>query len=423
MFKHFLAKTGTYWKKLGPGLVTGAADDDPSGIATYSQIGAGYGFKFLWLSVLSFPLMSIVQEMCARIALVTGRGLATNIKRHYSKRTLHTVIFLLFIANTLNIGADLGAMAQAVRLVVPVNAMLVMIVVGFTIILSEIFLSYKTYAKYLKWVTLALLTYIATLFFVNLPFKEVLAGIFIPTLSFDKDTLLIVTAVLGTTISPYLFFWQTSQEVEEQILEGKVTVAERQGTNLTEISHMRTDVWTGMFFSNFVMFCIIAVCGATLYVNGITTIESAAAAANALRPFAGNGAYILFALGIIGTGFLAIPVLAGSTSYAVAESFGWKEGLYRKWFQARAFYGTIVFSIGCSLLLNFLNIDPIKALIYSAVLNGLIAPVIIYYIVHLSSNGHIMGEFRNARWYTWVGYATFFVMVASGLATVVSFFY
>jgi Mn2+/Fe2+ NRAMP family transporter len=361
--------------------------------------------------------------MCARIALVTGRGLATNIKHHYSRRTLHVVILLLFLANTFNIGADLGAMAQAVRLIVPVNAMLVMIIVGFIIIVSEIFLSYQKYAKYLKWVTIALLTYVATIFFVRLPLGEILSGTFIPTISFSKDTLLIITAVLGTTISPYLFFWQTSQEVEEQILEGKVTVASRHGTSDREVTEMRRDVWTGMFFSNLVMFCIIAVCGATLYANGITTIDSAAQAANALRPFAGNAAYILFALGIIGTGFLAIPVLAGSTSYAVAESFGWKEGLYRKWFQARAFYGAIVVSIGCGLLLNFFNIDPIKTLIYSAVLNGLIAPVIIYYIVHLSSNGRIMGEFKNRTWYTVVGYAAFLVMVVAGLATIVSFFF
>ena len=422
MFKHFLAKTGTYWKKLGPGLVTGAADDDPSGIATYSQIGAGYGFKYLWLSIFSFPLMSIVQEMCARIALVTGRGLATNIKQHYSKRTLHVVILLLFLANTFNIGADLGAMAQAVRLIIPVPAMLTMIVIGFIIIVSEIFLSYQKYAKYLKWVTLALLTYVATIFFVHLPAGEILRGTFLPTIFFSKDTLLIITAVLGTTISPYLFFWQTSQEVEEQILEGKVTVAARHGTNDQEVKDMRADVWVGMFFSNFVMFCIIAVCAATLHANGITTIDSAAQAANALRPFAGNAAYILFALGIIGTGFLAIPVLAGSTSYAVAESFGWKEGLYRKWFQARAFYGAIVISIGCGLLINFLGIDPIKTLIYSAVLNGLIAPVVIYYIVHLASNGHVMGEFKNRTWYTWIGYTTFAVMVVASVATIISFF-
>jgi Mn2+/Fe2+ NRAMP family transporter len=247
-------------------------------------------------------------------------------------------------------------------------------------------------------------------------------GTFIPSISFSKEAILIITAVLGTTISPYLFFWQTSQEVEEQILEGKVTVASRQGTNKEEISQMRADVWTGMFFSNLVMFCIIAVCGATLYAHGITTIETAAQAASALKPFAGNAAYILFALGIIGTGFLAIPVLAGSTSYAFAESFGWKEGLYRKWSKARAFYGMIIVSVGFGLLLNFLHIDPIKALIYSAVLNGLIAPVVIYFIVHLASNGHIMGEFKNSRWYTFIGYVAFGIMVLASVATIISFF-
>ncbi len=422
MLKNIFGRTRGYISKLGPGLVTGAADDDPSGIATYSQIGAGYGFKFLWLSIFSFPLMSIVQEMCARIALVTGRGLAGNIKKHYSKHALHAVIILLFLANTLNIGADLGAMAQAIDLIIPVNAIAAMIAIGVVIVIMEIFLTYQTYAKYLKWVTLALLTYIVTLFFVNLPAKEVLMGTFVPSISFSKEAILIITAVLGTTISPYLFFWQTSQEVEEQILEGKVTVASRQGTNKEEISQMRADVWTGMFFSNLVMFCIIAVCGATLYAHGITTIETAAQAASALKPFAGNAAYILFALGIIGTGFLAIPVLAGSTSYAFAESFGWKEGLYRKWSKARAFYGMIIISVGFGLLLNFLHIDPIKALIYSAVLNGLIAPVVIYFIVHLASNGHIMGEFKNSKSYTFIGYVAFGIMLLASVATIISFF-
>lgn len=422
MFTNIFAKTRSYWKKLGPGLVTGAADDDPSGIATYSQIGAGYGFKFLWLSLFTFPLMSIIQEMCARIALVTGRGLASNIKKHYPKRALHVVIVLLFFANTFNIGANLGAMAQAVRLIVPVNAIAVMIICGLSILLLEIFLSYQTYANYLKWVTLILLAYVVTLFFVNLPWGEVVIGTLIPTISFNKDTLLIVTAVLGTTISPYLFFWQTSQEIEEKVLGGQATIAARHGTNEQEISHMRTDVWTGMFYSNLVMFCIIAVCGATLYANGITTIGTAAEAASALKPLAGNTAYLLFAFGIIGTGFLAIPVLAGSTSYAFAESFGWKEGFYRKFGHARYFYGVIIISILCGIGMNFLNIDPIRALIYSAILNGLIAPVVIYFIVNLASNGHVMGEFKNSKLYKVFGYGTFAIMAIAGIATIISFF-
>ncbi len=420
---HLLAKTRTYFKKLGPGIVSGAADDDPSGITTYSQIGAQYGFKFLWLSILSFPLMSIVQEMCARIALVTGRGLAGNIKKHYPRKALYVVIFLLFFANTLNIGADLGAMAQAVNLIIPLDTTLVMIIFGLLIIVLEVFLSYQTYSNYLKWITLALFTYVIALFFIKIPWGAVAFGTFVPTLSMTKDAILIITAVLGTTISPYLFFWQTSQEVEEQVLEGKSTIASRQGTNAVEISHMRADVWTGMFFSNFVMFCIITVCGATLYVNGITTIESAAQAASALKPFAGQTAYLLFALGIIGTGLLAVPVLAGSTSYAFAETFGWKEGLYQKWSKARAFYGVIILSIGCGLLLNFLNIDPIKALIYSAILNGVIAPVIIFFIVRLASNGHIMGEFKNSTFYKFIGYTAFVIMALASTATIISFFF
>ena len=418
----FVKKTDTYWEKLGPGLITGAADDDPSGIATYSQIGAAYGFQYLWLSIFSFPLMSVVQEMCARIALVTGRGLAGNIKKHYPKKALYFAVFALFCANTLNIGADLGAMAQGVNLITPVNTALTLVVIGLIVLLLEIFLSYKTYAQYLKWVTLVLFTYVVTIFLIHLPFVPVVRGTFIPTFSFTKDALLIITAVLGTTISPYLFFWQTSQEVEEEILEGKVKVHDRQGTTKEEIHHMRMDTWSGMFFSNFVMFCIISVCAATLYLHGIRNIGTAAEAALALRPLAGDGAFVLFALGIIGTGFLAIPVLAGSTSYAFAESFGWKEGLYLKLSQARSFYGVIIISMLFGLLLNFFHIDPIKALIYSAVLNGIIAPIIIYFIVDLSDNGHIMGEFKNSLTYRTIGYITFVVMAVTSIATIISLF-
>ena len=417
-----MKKSGKYWESLGPGLITGAADDDPSGIATYSQVGAQYGFQFLWLSLFSFPLMSVVQEMCARIALVTGRGLAANIRQHYSRKALYFAIILLFLANTLNIGADLGAMAQAVNLIVPVNTAFVLVVIGLIILFLEIFLSYKTYAHYLKWVTLILFTYVVTIFLVKLPFEKIVFSTIIPTMPFTKDALFIVTAVLGTTISPYLFFWQTSQEVEEEILGGKVKVVDRKGTDHTQIAHMRTDTWSGMFFSNFVMFCIISVCAATLYVHGITNIGTASDAALALRPLAGEWAFFLFALGIIGTGFLAIPVLAGSTSYGFAESFGWKEGLYLKLKQAHSFYGIIIISIFFGLLLNFLHIDPIKALLYSAVLNGIVAPVILYFIVDLSSKGHIMGEFKNSNKYNIVGYITFVLMAIASVATIISFF-
>ncbi len=418
-----IKRTTTYWKRLGPGLVTGAADDDPSGIATYSQTGAQYGFSFLWLSVASFPLMSIVQEMCARIALVTGRGLAGNIKKHYPKWALYTAVGLLFFANTLNIGADLGAMAQAVLLIFPdFNFTIALVSIGLIGLLLEIFLTYKTYASYLKWITFILFAYVISLLLVKLPVVEVLRGTFIPSFSLTKDSILIITAILGTTISPYLFFWQTSQEVEEQILEGKKTIREREGTNQQEVDHMRVDVWSGMFFSNLVMFCIIAVCGATLYANGITNIQTASDAALALRPLAGNGAYILFALGIIGTGMLAVPVLAGSTSYALAETLGWKEGLYLTFKQARSFYGVIIFSVFMGLVINFIGIDPIKALIYSAIFNGLVAPVMLYFIVDLSSNGHIMGDFKNTKPYKWLGVGVVVLMTLASIATIISFF-
>lgn len=342
--------------------------------------------------------MAIIQEMCARIALVTGRGLASNIKHSYSRKVLYLCTILLFVANTLNIGADLGAMAKAVQLIAPsFNFVFLIIFIGIVGLLFQIFVPYQKYAKYLKWLAFTLLSYIATGLIIHMDWGELLRNGFIPHISFNKNEILMITGILGTTISPYLFFWQTSQEVEEQIAEGKTTVHSRRGTNDVEIKKMRKDVWSGMFLSNIVMFFIIAVCGTTLFANGITNITTASDAANALRPLAGDGAYILFALGIIGTGLLAIPVLAGSASYAISESFGWKEGLYRKLNEAKAFYGIIALSVLIGILINFIGIDPIKALIYSAIANGIIAPIILICIVHISSSHKVMGKYKNSK--------------------------
>lgn len=416
-------QTKKYWKTLGPGLVTGASDDDPSGIATYSQTGAKYGLQLLWLSLFTFPFMAMIQEMCARIALSTGRGLASNIKRHYSVRILYMCMTFLFIANTFNIGADLSAMASAVQLLAPGFGYIPLVVIfGVGILLLEIFLSYRTYAKYLKWLSFVLLAYVASMFFIKFDWHAVAFHTLVPSLSFNKDMLLLVTAILGTTISPYLFFWQTSQEVEEEILEGKTTLAERQHATKKDIKRMRVDIWSGMFLSNFVMFCIIAVCGATLYAHGITNIETASDAALALKPLAGNAAYVLFALGIIGTGLLAIPVLAASASYTVAESFSWKEGLYRKLRNARSFYGVMILSVFLGLLLNFFKIDPIKTLIYSAVANGVIAPIIMVCIVSLSSNKKIMGEHANRKSTNFFGWLVTGLMGIASIATLISLF-
>lgn len=412
-----------YWKTLGPGLTTGAADDDPSGIATYSQTGAAYGFQLLWLAGFTFPLMSIVQEMCARIGLVTGRGLAGNIRMFFPRWVLYTCTILLFAANTLNIGANLGAMAKATQLLFP-SLPYTEILIFFTVasLGLQIFTTYEKYAKYLKWLALILVSYIFTTVSIpNLDWWVVFKGAILPTITFSKDQILMITAILGTTISPYLFFWQTSQEVEEQILEGKTTLKLRQSeTTDKEITNMRLDVWSGMFLSNFVMFFIIAASGAVLFPNGITNITSAAQAAEALRPFAGDRAYLLFSLGIIGTGMLSVPVLAGSAAYALAESFRWKQGLYLKLKEANAFYGVIIISTLIGLGINFSGLDAFKALIYSAVANGLIAPVVLILIVLMSSNKKIMGNRVNGRLTTFIGWFITLVMIIAGLATLYS---
>lgn len=411
-----------YWKSLGPGLTTGAADDDPSGITTYSQAGASYGFNFLWLAGFTFPLMSVVQEMCARIGLVTGRGLAANIRQYFPKWVLYIATLLLFSANTLNIGADLGAMAKATQLLFP-DLRFTTLILGFTMITLalQIFTTYEKYAKYLKWLALVLLSYVFSALTIDINWNEVLQKAVIPTIVVSKDQIFLITAVLGTTISPYLFFWQTSQEVEEQILEGKTTLKLRQEeTTPGEVKNMRTDVWSGMFLSNLVMFFIIAACAATLYGSGITNITTAAEAAEALRPIAGDQVYLLFALGIIGTGMLAVPILAGSASYAISESFGWKFGLYRKLREANAFYGVIIISMAIGLLINLLGFDPIKALIYTAVFNGLIAPVILILIVLMSANTKIMGRWVNGKITTFFGWFIVILMTLAGAATIIS---
>ena len=409
-----------YWKTLGPGLVTGAADDDPSGIATYSQMGASQGFGLIWLSLFSFPLMGVVQEMCARIGLVTGVGLAANIRKHYSRKILYLCTALLLFANVFNIGADLGAMAKGTQLIFPAVpfAFLIFLFAGFSLFL-QIFISYKRYAKYLKYLTFVLFAYVISTFSVKINWMEVLRNTVIPSLYFSKDAIILVCAALGTTISPYLFFWQSSQEVEEEILKGEKTEEMRRANNSKEdIRRMRTDVWSGMFVSNLIMFFIIAACAATLFANGITNIATASDAAIALRPFAGDFAFALFALGILGTGLLAIPVLAGSASYAISESFGWKTGLYRKLKQATSFYGVIIVAMALGIILNFVGLDPIKALIYSAVLNGIISPFMIFLIIRLSGDESVMGSFKNKRAGNIFGWLTFILISLVGIGTV-----
>jgi NRAMP (natural resistance-associated macrophage protein)-like metal ion transporter len=412
-----------YLKKIGPGVITGAADDDPAGIATYSQAGAQYGTSLIWMAVWIYPLVATVQEMCARIAMVTGRGLASNIKRNFSKKILYVCTILLFFANTLNIGADLGAMAKAVQLLAPKASFIFLVVfTGLAGLFLEIIVPYRIYTKYLKWLVIAVFAYIATGLIINMDWSLLLHDGLIPQITFSKTQILLITGILGTTISPYLFFWQTSEEIEEEIRDGKKTVVSRKGTTHNEIKEMRLDIWIGMFLSNLVMFFIIAVCANTLFINGITNIGTAADAALALRPLAGSFATLLFAIGIIGTGLLAIPVLAGSTAYAISESFGWKEGLYRKYKKAHAFYAIIAISIIIGIILNFVGIDPIKALIYSAIANGIVAPVILVFIVKISSSHKIMGEYKNKSITRFLGWAATILMGVTAVAAIISLF-
>ncbi len=413
-----------YWKNLGPGLTTGAADDDPSGIATYSQMGASQGFGLIWLALFSFPLMGVVQEMCARIGLTTGVGLAANIRKHYSKKILYICTTLLLFANVFNIGADLGAMAKGTQLIFP-NFSFTFLIFIFAIVslFLQIFISYKKYAKYLKYLTFVLFAYVISAFSVKINWMEVLRNTIIPGFHFSKEVVILICAALGTTISPYLFFWQSSQEVEEEILKGEKTVEMRRAKNTEQdMKKMRVDVWSGMFVSNLIMFFIIAACAATLFANGITDIKTASDAAVALRPFAGNFAFMLFALGILGTGLLAIPVLAGSASYAISESLGWKTGLYRKLKKATSFYGVIIIAMTLGIILNFIGIDPIKALIYSAVLNGVISPFMLFFIVRLSGDGEIMANFKNKKASNIIGWLTFVLLSLVGIGAIISIF-
>lgn len=411
-----------YWHMLGPGLTTGASDDDPSGIATYSQVGAAYGYRYLWMAPWLYPFTAVVQEICARIGLVTGRGLAANIRVHYSRRVLKWCALLLFVANTANLGADLGAMAQGVRLLAP-HFSFTALVIFFTLfsLVLQIFTPYARYARYLKWLAMVLIGYIFSALLAHLNWGHVLSQGFVPHIPLNKDGLIMVCAVLGTTISPYLFFWQTSQEVEDQISKGMVTEKMRRtASSNEEIKAMRTDVWSGILLTVLVMFFIIAASGGVLFSHGITNINSAAQAAEALRPFAGNATYFLFAIGIIGTGLLTIPVLAASTSYTLSESFGWKEGLYRKLPQAQAFYGVIIIAMLVGLAINFIGINPIRALIYSAILNGLVAPVILFFIMRLASSKKLMGRWVAGRVAKTFGWITTAAMAIAGVAAIIA---
>jgi len=381
----------SFWKKLGPGLITGASDDDPSGIATYSQAGAAYGLTTLWTALLTFPLMASIQEMCARIGLVTSQGLTGTLKKNYPKPVLYLMVIFSFPAIVMNIGADIAGMGAVGNLLFPdIDASYFSVVFTLILLVTIIYLPYQKIAAILKYLCLILLVYLVVPFLYRQDLWHILRSALVPDISFTKDFLLILVALLGTTISPYLFFWQATMEVEEAKRKKNVLMVDKK-----IIHEMRQDVDFGMLFSNLVMFFIILTTGTVLFKGGIHQIDTVEQAAQALRPLAGELAYLLFAIGVIGTGFLAIPVLSGSLSYIIAEAFGWETGLDKKFQDAKAFYAIIAVSLVLGLSLTYIGITPIQALIYSAILYGITAPVLIAIILHICNNKKVMGENRN----------------------------
>ncbi|MBI0538445.1 divalent metal cation transporter [Roseomonas sp. KE2513] len=406
---------------LGPGLITGASDDDPSGIATYSQAGAQLGFSITWTMLFTYPLMSAVQEISARIGRTTGRGIAGNIRRHYPNWMLQGIVVLLFIANTINIGADLGAMADALGLVAGGPHLLYVVLFGALCVGLQILLQYARYVSVLKWLTLSLFAYFGTVVAVDVPWGEVAEGLLVPTLSGDARFWSTVVAVLGTTISPYLFFWQASQEVEDQHAsprrEPLVDAPEQAPRALARI---RLDTYVGMGLSNLVALAIIITTAATLHANGITEVETSRQAAEALLPVAGKFAFVVFALGVIGTGLLAVPVLAGSAAYALGEARKWPVGLGRQPLEAKAFYATIAFATTIGVGLNFSSIDPMKALYWSAVINGIVAVPVMAVMMLMACRREIMGEVAVSGWLRAVGWAATLVMGAAAITMLVN---
>lgn len=409
-------KLTRFWKLLGPGLVTGASDDDPSGIATYSQAGAAYGLSTLWTALIAFPLMAAIQQMCARIGLVTSHGLTGALKNNYPRPVLYLMLLFSFPAIVMNIGADIAGMGAVGNLLFPsIDATYFSVL--FTIVLLGliIYLPYQKIAATLKYLCIVMLVYFIVPFLYKQDITQILKATFIPTLKFDKEFMGILVGILGTTISPYLFFWQASMEVEEM---NKIKNKKHLIVNKKIIHEINEDVDFGMSFSGFVMYFIILTTGTVLYNGGIHQIDTVEQAARALKPLAGNLAYLLFAVGIIGTGLIAIPVLSGSLSYIITETFGWEQGLDKKFHEAKAFYSVIGISLILGLSLNYIGISPIKALIYTAILYGLTAPVLIAIILHISNNKKVMGRFTNSRTSNILGFAALLIMTAAAVALI-----
>ena len=402
---------------LGPGLITGASDDDPSGIATYSQAGAQFGYATAWVMLFTWPLMCAIQEISARIGRVTGKGIAANLRDHYSKPLLYGIVALLLVANFINLGADLGAMGAALRLLVggPVGLYVVLFAAACTVL--EIFSSYQRYVKILKWLTLALFAYVATAFVVHMPWGEVAYNTFVPHISWSKDYLVLIVAILGTTISPYLFFWQASEEADDERIDPQAhPLNEAPGEARGAFRRIEIDTYLGMALSNIIALFIIITTAATLNAHNITDIQTSEQAAQALRPIAGDFAFAIFALGILGTGLLAVPVLAGSAAYALAETLNWNIGLDRRPQDAKRFYATIVAGTLVGIGINFINLDPIKALFWSAVINGVVAVPLMITMMIMTMQSKVMGRFTLPRPLWIAGWLTTGVMATTVVA-------
>jgi NRAMP (natural resistance-associated macrophage protein)-like metal ion transporter len=410
-----------FFSNLGPGLITGAADDDPSGISTYSVAGAAFGYSILWTALFSFPLMAAVQLMCARLGMVTGRGLGGVIRKRYSPWVLWMACFLLIVANVFNIAADLGGMGDAMHMVTGIQSWWWTPFFAVLITVLVIWASYQWIVRVFKWLTLVLFAYVITAFLVRPDWGGVLRSTFIPHVEWTKNYMSVLVGILGTTISPYLFFWQASQEVELERGEGRVSVAQRRGATDEELSIASTDVRTGMFYSNLVMYFILLTTAATLHAHGVKNIETAQQAAEALGPLAGKGAYWLFTLALVGTGILAVPVLAGSCAYAVAEAATWREAsLSETGWRAPRFYGVIAIAMLIGLTLNFAGLNAVKMLFWSAVVNGVLAPPLIVLVVMLSSDRKVMGERINSRTANTMGWVCAAVMTIAAIAMLIT---
>ena len=407
-------------KLLGPGLITGASDDDPSGIGTYAIAGASLGYSTLWVAWVTFPLMASVQVICAKVAMVSGKGIAAVLREHYPRTLLYSVVLSLMVANTINAGADILAIAAGLNLLLPVPIMIAILPIASVILALQIWGSYKTIAKIFKWLTLTLFAYIGSALLAKPDWGEVLKATLIPTIHFEGTYLATMVAILGTTISPYLFFWQADQEVEEERARGRKTVSQRKGATNNELTHSFWDINIGMLLSNVVMYFIVLATAATLHQSGQTEVSSAAEAAEALRPLAGDAATILMALGLIGTGFLAVPILTGSAGYAVCEAMGWKCSLDSSPRQAKEFYLILCVSTVAGVVIDFIGVNPMAALFWTAVINGVLAPPLLAIIMLIANNKEVMGSRVNGRSLNILGWVTTALMFAAMIGLVLA---